>query len=321
MMKKALAILSSAALVLLCVWAVFPNRNRASDSNETSDNVLEYVSTRSASAAVDGVPTYSDYAQQMGNVARPTTPLILSAVENYTADEKANVWVETLDGVEALVTNETGRVTWTFTVENAGFYDLFFRYRGVTGKGGTIERALYLDGELPFSEARDLIFNRVYKDDGEKIYSKLGNEYRRPQKECLIWQTVRAVSNATFNDEGISLYLTAGTHTLSLEGVAEPMALAEIRFEQAPAALPYREQLAQWKAAGYTAYDGSMISVQGEDASYKSTNTLYAVENRTSSLTEPFDLKLTQLNCIGDNNWKYKHQWRSEEHTSELQSR
>ena len=138
---------------------------------------------------------------------------------------------------------------------------------------------------------------------GEKIYSKQGNEYRRPQKECFLWQTVRAVSNATFNDEGISLYLTAGAHTLSLEGIAEPMALAEIRFEQAPAALPYAEQLAAWKAAGYTSYDGSMISVQGEDAFRKSTNTLYAVENRTSSLTEPFDLKLTQLNCIGGNNW------------------
>lgn len=308
-MKKNIAFLSCVAVLMLCVGAMAPAGDNASVPGETTDNMLEYVTSRAANNAADGVLTYSDYAEQAGDAARPTTPLVITATENYTADDTANVWVETLDGTPGLVTDETGRVTWTFEVAETGFYDLFFTYRAVAGKGATIERALYLDGELPFSEARDLVFNRVYEDEGEKIYSKQGNEYRRPQKECFLWQTVRAVSNATFNDEGISLYLTAGAHTLSLEGIAEPMALAEIRFEQAPAALPYAEQLAAWKAAGYTSYDGAMISVQGEDAFRKSTNTLYAVENRTSSLTEPFDLKLTQLNCIGGNNWKYKHQW------------
>lgn len=308
-MKKAVALMLCLILVVYCTGAVSPTGVDTSVPANATYNKLEEGTARTASSDPDAVPTYADYAQRAEDAARPTTALVIPAAENYTVDGETEAQVETLDGTVALVTGDSGRVTWTFTVEETGFYDLFFRYRAVKGKGATIERALYLDGALPFSEARDLVFNRVYEDEGEKIFSKRGNEYRRPQKECFLWQTVRAVSNATFNDEGISLYLTAGTHTLSLEGVAEPMALAEIRFEQAPTALPYKEQLAQWKAAGYTPYDGGMISVQGEDALYKSTNTLYAVENRTSCLTEPFDLKLTQLNCIGGTNWKYKHQW------------
>ena len=308
-MKKAIAIMLCLTLVICCVGAVSPTRGDVSASADATYNNIADNTGRAANTAAGTVPTFADYAQQAADASRPAVSLVIPATENYTVEGETEARVETLDGTAALITGDSGRVTWTFTVEETGFYDLFFRYRAVEGKGAAIERALYLDGALPFSEARDLIFNRIYEDEGEKIFSKRGNEYRRPQKECFLWQTVRAVSNATFNDEGISLYLTAGAHTLSLESVAEPMALAEIRFEQAPTALPYKEQLARWKAAGHTAYDGKMISVQGEDALYKSTNTLYAVENRTSCLTEPFELTLTQLNCIGGNNWKYKHQW------------
>ncbi len=304
-MKKVIAMTLCVALFLCSVGVTLPVMGDTSVSSNATNSKIEDVAAGTKKSAL----SYADYAQQNDQAARPTTPLIITATENYVADEKAQAKVETLDNVAALVTGDSGTVTWTFTVTETGFYDLFFTYRAVVGKGATIERALYLDGVLPFSEARDLVFSRVYKDEGEKIFSKMGNEYRRPQKECFLWQTVRAVSNATFNDEGISLYLTAGEHTIALEGVAEPMALSEIRLEQAATALPYREQLAQWQAAGYTAYDGEMLSYQGEEALYKSTNTLYAVENRTSTLTEPFDLTTTQLNCIGGNNWKYKHQW------------
>ncbi len=307
-MRKALAVVLSWALALSCVGSVCPAVYAVSDSVDATHNKTEYPSIAVADATVTAPLTYSDYVRQVGEAPRPTAPLILSATQNYTAEDPI-ARVEELDGTAALVTGDSGRVTWSFTVDTAGFYDLFFRYRAVEGKGATIERALYLDGTLPFSEARDLVFNRIYEDEGEKIYSKHGNEYRRPQKECFLWQTVRAVSNATFNDEGISLYLSAGAHTLTLESIAEPMALAEIRFEQAPVAAPYKEVLAGWQAAGYPEYNGTPVSIQGEDALYKSTNTLYAVENRTSTITEPFELTKTLLNCIGGTNWKYKHQW------------
>ena len=256
-----------------------------------------------------GHPFGAVAASTDASAARPDTPVVIPAASGYTASEDSDARVETLDREAALVTGDKGQVTWSFTVEQAGLYDVFFRYYPVEGKGATIERALYLDGEIPCAEARDLVFSRMYEDEGEKIYSSKGNEYRRPQAEVLCWQTVRAVSNATFNDAGLSLFLEAGTHTLTLEAVAEPMALAEIRFAQEPAVAPYEKVLAGWQAAGYKPYTGEAITVQGEDTLYKSANTLYAVEDRTSGITEPFDLTLTLLNCVGGTNWKYKHQW------------
>lgn len=304
----ALLLIIALLLVSGSIGVVSPSVNAA--TQQTVEMEKDNKSTTSGPLKEgNGTPDFSVYMEQATHAARPEKEWTIPATENYTTSADCTAEIAVLDERAALITGDTGSVTWRFTVEESGYYDLFFCYYPIEGKGATIERALYLDGALPFDEARDLVFQRIWKDDGEKIYSSNGNEHRRPQVEIREWNTVRAISNATYNDDGLSLYLEKGEHTLSLEAVAEPLALAEILFRQEPEVLPYDKVLQNWQAQGYQPYTGETVKLQAEDAYRKSANTLYAVENRTSTITEPFDLTLTQLNCIGGTNWKYKHQW------------
>ena len=54
-----------------------------------------------------------------------------------------------LDGIAAVASEAYGSITYDFVVEQSGLYCLAIDYYPLEGYGDTIERMLYLDGELP----------------------------------------------------------------------------------------------------------------------------------------------------------------------------
>ena len=213
-----------------------------------------------------------------------------------------------LDGVEAVTTDHEGSIHYTFAVQESGLYQLDIDYYPLEGYGDTIERKLYLDGALPYSEARSILFQRRFRDEGEKRYSTAGNEYRRSQTEIFSWYTANARSGYGFIDAPLQFYLEEGQHTLTLESISEPMAIGVLRFYGARALPDYEAYLQQKQAQGLQQGTGREI-YEAEDASKKSDSTLYAVEDRSSCKTTPYEATLILLNCIGANNWKYNGQW------------
>ena len=120
-------------------------------------------------------PAYSDYLANYSNVPVATDEIVINAV-NYdkdatTAEVKA---VKNFEGVsDALYTPATGETVWKFTVPTTGMYAITLDYYAVGEFEGknvstytTIERLMYIDDALPFSEARYLYFPRQwhYKD-------------------------------------------------------------------------------------------------------------------------------------------------------------
>ena len=257
-------------------------------------------------------PLFSAYLAEHADAARPAGPVEVDVLHPSSHEGGEAPRVETVDGVQALVTDEEGRVTWTFTVDQTGLYDVTASYYPLPGKGSTIERTLYLDGGLPYHEARTLVFNRIWRNqEEEKLYGASGNEFRRTQTEEPAWREIPFISSVGYGAQRLQLYLTAGEHTLTLEATGEPLALSALIFRQLPEAGSYADYLAAGQAAGgkIIAADTAPLVIQGEDADRKSTSTLYAVEDRTSSATQPFDEARILLNTIGGNGWKYKHQW------------
>lgn len=288
------------------------NTDDASQQTENADSAKGLQLSGQSSLEVSAkVPSFFEYQKQYSQAASPDETISIDAADYYEATGDTIPRIEAIDGVNSLMTADIGSVSWKFDVRAEGLYDINFTYYPVEGKGTTIERILYLDGKLPYSEARDIIFLRIWENEGEKLFSTKGNEFRRTQKEIPSWQTIQMISNATYNDSGLKLYLTAGSHVLTLEAVSEPLAISSIKLCQNDLPLSYKEVLTQYQQEGYSEYPAAKqpIVVQGEDAVYKSNNTLYAVEDRTSCITDPYDVSKIQLNCIGGNNWKYKHQW------------
>lgn len=240
--------------------------------------------------------------------AAPAGTLIEIDGASFSSYEGDGVQIVELEGVSAAATSNEGSITYTFTVEESGLYDLEIDYYPLEGYGDTIERVLYLDGEIPYSDARSILLQRQFVDEGEKRYSTSGNEYRRSQSEVVAWFTSAVYSGYGFNDAPLKLYLESGQHTITLESIAEPVAIGALRLFVRDGLPTYEQVLQQYEMLGLTLGSESRI-YEAEDASAKSDSTLYAVEDRSSCETTPYDSTLILLNCIGSNNWKYKGQW------------
>ncbi len=87
------------------------------------------------------------------------------------------------------------RVNWTIDVPEDGLYEISFRYRQSYQRGKASYRTLYIDNKIPFEEAYSIKFDY-----------KTGYQY-----------TVAGRKTADGEMENYKFYLTAGTHTLSLE--------------------------------------------------------------------------------------------------------
>ncbi|MBQ2939149.1 MAG: extracellular solute-binding protein [Clostridia bacterium] len=251
----------------------------------------------------------AEYEQYLTDkTSAPADAVIEVAGTAFSSYAEFQPEITEIEGVSAATTDVWGSITYTFTVEKSGLYDLDITYYPLDGYGDTIERVLYLDGEIPYSEARSLLFQRRFEDEGDKRYSTSGNEYRRDQAEIFAWYTTPAHSGYGFVDSPLKFYLTEGTHTLTLESVAEPMAIGSLRFFVRDTLPTYAEVVKQYQAAGLKKGSGQSV-YEAEDASGKSAQTLYAVEDRSSCVTTPYEPTLILLNCIGSNNWKYRGQW------------
>jgi len=252
---------------------------------------------------------FSEYEQYIaGKDAAPENAVIEISGTDFSGYEGTAPELVDFDGRTAAGTGNEGSVTYTFTVTEPGLYNLAFDYYPMEGYGDTIERMLYLDGELPYSEARTILFQRQFEDEGDKRYSTAGNEYRRSQKEIREWMTTDAFSGYGFINAPLKLYLETGEHSITLESISEPMAIGAVRLYVREDLPTYAQALEQYLADGLKAGKGQEV-YEAEDASRKSDSTLYAVEDRSSCVTTPYESTLILLNCIGSNNWKYTGQW------------
>ena len=92
--------------------------------------------------------------------------------ENSGFDINDYVHLETVDGVEGLYTPSLGSVTWTLKNVTPAIYNIATNYYPVVNKTASIEREFYINGEVPFVEARSLTLPKrwsSYMTDGETV--------------------------------------------------------------------------------------------------------------------------------------------------------
>ena len=107
----------------------------------------------------------------------------------------------------------------------------------------------------------------------------------------------------------LKYYLTEGAHTFNLEAITEPMAIKKIVIKAAEKTLSYSDYIAKHEAAGVKDYTGEALKIQAEYPVLTSDRTLYQINDRKSSITEPQDSTLIRYNSIGSNKWQYVGQW------------
>ncbi len=259
--------------------------------------------------------SYEKYIAQFAGKPSPDVTVTILAKE-YTAVDGMDAKVVPASTIssggasgDVVITGEEGYIEWTFDVEREGLYNVALKYYPIEGKSSSIERELYIDNELPFEEARSVIFHRIWAN-GEAILSdSRGNEYRPTQIEASYWNEVTLSAGTGLLIESFKFYLSEGQHTIRLNSVKEPMAIEYLKFFQEDAVLSYSEVIRNYTSKGYGKSTADEIRIQGESAVYKSDPTLYPINDRTSPSTDPYHVSKMILNTVGGMRWRYTKQW------------
>ncbi|MBP3646816.1 MAG: extracellular solute-binding protein [Clostridia bacterium] len=214
------------------------------------------------------------------------------------------------DGVPCVYTPDGSFVTWKVQVEKAGMYHVMLDYLTVESRGVDMERALYINGELPFDGAGDLTFSRLWTDAGEVRKDNQGNDVRPTQKEIYDWQQVLCQDSMGYAAEPYRFYFHEGENTLSLSAINEPMLLRGIQLIPVKETPDYAAYAASQPEAAMTDSAKAWQAVlQGEDAEVRSSPSLYARYDRSSPDTQPGSVTNTVFNYIGGDPWNKAGQW------------
>lgn len=303
--KKSTVIVFFLALIIASLWMLSPSRPVG--HTEAMKNE-KYVAI-STEMAEDG---YDAYLQKYAEADRPTQSFRIEGEDFSIADgEKYEIkeQYEGLNGI-AVITGETGTISWDVPVQEAGLYNIRIHYYPVEGKSSTIERALAINGQSPFKGADSLLFDRVWGNREDTIKrDDRGNDLRPRQVEQPKWQTTVLKDSEGYYEEPYSFYLDKGVQTLSLTAMREPMAIDYIELFQDQKVLSYDEVKQKNEALGLKPIKDLSVEIQAEDATAKSSPTLYPTSDRSSPTVVPYHVSKIRVNTIGGLNWKLPGQW------------
>ncbi len=282
-------------------------------------NVFAAGSTASGNTStyVGEVGSYSYYLNTYKNVTKKVPTITIDATVGYEAVDrdgnvKESVVVNEYDGKNGLyIDGDHGSVTWKFTVEKKGMYQLKVDYRTVEGKSSSIERKLYIDGEVPFDEASSLAISRVWKNESDVIeQDNRGNDKYPTQVEVFGWYEQYFRDASGYYDNYLLFYLTEGEHTITLETIKEPIVIGSLTFDAQKTYPSYSDAIATYTAQGYKEVAMSEpIKVQAELADLKSSAQLAPIYDRSSPLLEPYDGTKLRMNILGGGRFNSANMW------------
>lgn len=303
--KNAVIVLLAMAVLCLSIRAFYPSKSVDRGQVQAMSDFIAVTDDEKEGG-------YASYLKQHQTAGRPEQVIRIEG-EHYASAEGGTFEIADhlpgLDG-EAVVTPETGTVSWEVPVAQSGLYNIRVRYLPIEGKSSAIERALTINGHIPFEGADILLFDRVWANRHEEIQrDDRGNDLRPRQIERPIWQTAPLIDSDGYYDEPYLFYLDAGIQTIALTALREPMAIDYIELYREPDLQTYEEARAGYESAGIAPAQQQLIIVQAEDAAYKSSPTLYPISDKSSPSVMPYHVSKLRINTIGGLNWKLPGQW------------
>jgi hypothetical protein len=126
---------------------------------------------------VSGVEREGTYTRYLADHASAVNPSVSASFDLFSYDGTEGVEVkENYEGADKVLYTETkSEVTWKVNVPESGFYNLEMEYLAPKSAGIAVERTVLVNGEAPFSDARNVSFTRIWTDGGEVKIDNQGN--------------------------------------------------------------------------------------------------------------------------------------------------
>jgi len=297
-------ILIIAAVIIVAVTLII-----FAGTRKEQDFSAKYAGFDLSGASTGRTNTYSRYMERYidipsglrdipVNIFAWTSAQGVSTIENF--ENEARV----------LRTEEVSYVEYTVNVERAGLYYIKMEYFPVESRGIAIERAISINGEIPFLGADRLSFQRVWSDSSSSRFDNQGNEIRSSQVEKPRWESAWFSDSLGYFAEPYSFYLRQGANTIRLTGINEPVVIRSLLIKAPVKTQNYRDYISNVNLNKYNnSHNNYLLKIQGEKAVRRSDPSLYPVYDRSSGATEPPSVAKIRLNMIGGQSWRVAGQW------------
>ncbi len=301
----------SVILLILTLSVTGTGESRKIISAKTDISLDQYKDLLSDSS-ISGTD-YKDYIAQYDPSRRPDKEYVIDA-KDYIRAEGMNVQeyidYEGMAGT-SIYTGEQGLIEYEVTVAEEGFYDLSVDYYPVSGKSASIQRGIFVDGSQPYNQLDLIEFSRIWVNAvNQWDTDNRGNDLKPRQTEAPAWITGYLYDSDGYVTDKLALYLTAGTHTITLYSRREPMVLRRITLSNAREVQDYLTVKAAWEKAGARNTSGHFITMNAEEADRKSSQMLYPSQDKSSPAVYPYSPSKLKNNTIGSNSsWRLVGQW------------
>ena len=343
--KRLLAMLLAVVMVLPFALSI----SAAGDTGEES--VTSSPSISDVSEILDLI-SYNDYCTKYAGVGKGTEDISVDISKNVFVvnGEQSTISMKETEagGVKAdgLLVPENGTVSFTVDVPNStdnekyptaargGMYTIEIVYCQEGNKSNSIERIFYLNGYVPFSEARSIVLNKVwtyeyqYDENGKPVFrqeelggDELGNDIRPNVVQSARWIEYSIADANGYYSAPFEFFLQEGKNTLSFESQREPVVIKSITLKPAKELPTYEEYLESVKNAYGATPESNTVSAnatytfQAETPDYVSAITMYPVNDRTSPITMGVtgdgeqSSMYTKLNTAGKEKWQNVGEW------------
>ena len=186
------AVMTVGVMTSLHVFADEEDTGSAGPGQETRETTdIEFHSNL---AGGDAGSAYSEYAERFASVPKAEKSVFIDPSEYDAANTTADVRVfESFEGKNNVIYMPSSGITsWKVDIPEDGRYAMRITYYPIAELDGqnistytTIERTLYIDGRIPFSEARYFYFpkNWTYLDYQQKCRFEEKNVMRRTEMD------------------------------------------------------------------------------------------------------------------------------------------
>lgn len=249
--------------------------------------------------------SYSSYYDDHAGDPRPDEAATVCGAD-YIRAEGGTFSAGTLGGKENVLlwNSAEGAVTFAVNIPQTGVYAMQIGYYAMQSPSNQVELALEIDGESPFESAARICLNKIFVNKNAIKTDSRGNQVRPAQVEYPAWQKKFVYDEDGLFNDPLGFYFTAGKHEVTLRGVKASVGISEICFCQPTGTEPYKAP----DASALAATPSGLYRLEGEEAKYKSSSTLYPAYDNNAYTVSPSDPVKMVYNTIGGANWDHAGQ-------------
>lgn len=196
---------------------------------------------------------------------------------------------------------------WQIDIPESGLYNIYVEYYALGESSNLIQRELMIDGNVPFNEASNIPFYKLWEDEGKTTFNNVGDEVRPKQVEIKEWQVKPLIDVSGMYSQPLKFYFSEGKHTLRFNYVQQPMAIDKIIIRSVDDLPEYADISDEYKQKGYKKVSKGAMRIEGEAAYSKNDPTIRREYDGDPSVYPSAGGKI-RLNMIGGWRWRKGNQ-------------